>query len=468
MSTKPDGLVTRTIEEPARRTRLVERYDVIVAGAGTAGVIAAVAAARNGARTLLTERGGFLGGNIPAQLLEHSAGWFDAHGTRVVGGLPQELVDRLVAAGASPGHVRDDTGYTRYRVPVNHEAYKSIVSAWIAEAQIDVLLFSPVCAVMAERGSLGGVIVENKSGRTAYSASAVVDCTGDADVALLAGCAFLSQPGAATQPVSLLFKIGGIDHGLLLDYVEANPDEFKMGVAPAQLRGEPHVNLWGFTSLLRRAHQGGVLSLLRNELHYSGETASGEAVINFTRYAADATRAEDLAAAEAVLRRQVLECVRFFRDYVPGCARVFLAATASNVGVRESRRIAGAYVLTESDIRSGRQFDDNVALGGFPIDSHDPKGPSMDGTEPIRRGYGIPYRALLPGEVDRLLVAGRCISADRRALASARITGTCMAMGQAAGTAAARAAASNRLPRNLDLARLQATLRQQGAILGLG
>jgi hypothetical protein len=461
--------VERTIEEPARRTRLIERYDVIVAGAGTAGVIAAVAAARNGARTLLTERSGFLGGNIPAQLLEHSAGWFDAHGTRVVGGLPQELVDRLVAAGASPGHVRDDTGYTRYRVPVNHEAYKSIVSAWIAEVGIDVLLFSPVCAIVSApmHGGLGGVIVENKSGRTAYSARAIVDCSGDADVAQLAGCAFLSQPGAETQPVSLLFKIGGIDHGLLLDYVEARPGEFKMGVTPAQLRGEPHVNLWGFTSLLKAAHADGVLTLLRNELHYSGETASGEAVINFTRYAADATRAEDLAVAEAVLRRQVLECVTFFRRYVPGCAQAFLAATASNVGVRESRRIAGAYVLTESDIRSGRQFDDNVALGGFPIDSHDPKGPSMDGTEPIRRGYGIPYRALLPGSVDRLLVAGRCISADRRALASARITGTCMAMGQAAGTAAALAAASNALPRDLDLARLQGRLREQGAILEL-
>src|SRR6266702_8427115 len=147
---KWDDRVTQTIEEPARRTRLVDHYDVVVAGAGTAGIIAGVASARNGARTLLLERSGFLGGNIPAQLLEHSAGWFDAHGTRIVGGLPQELVDRLVAAGASPGHVSDDTGYTRYRVPVNHEAYKSVVSAWISEAEIDVLLFSPVCAVISD------------------------------------------------------------------------------------------------------------------------------------------------------------------------------------------------------------------------------------------------------------------------------------------------------------------------------
>jgi hypothetical protein len=457
----------RTIQEPARLTPLIDGYDVVIAGAGTAGVVAAIAAVRNGARVLLLERGGFIGGHIAGQLLEHSAGWFDAHGTRIVGGMPQELVDRLVAAGASPGHIRDDTGYTRYRMPVNHEVYKSVVTAWVAEAGVDVLLFSPVCSVLSDRAGLQGVIVENKSGRTAYSAKVIVDCTGDADVAWLAACEMLSSPGDATQPVSLLFKLGGVDHRTLLDYVAVNPSEFKMGVVPEQLRREPHVNLWGFGDLLKRAHADGVLSLLRRELHYSGEVAPGEAVINFTRHAADATRADDLTAAEINLRRQVLEALAFFRTYVPGCANAFLAATASSVGVRESRRIAGVYELTEADIRGGRQFADNIALGGFPIDSHDPTGPSMDGAEPIRRGYGIPYRSLLPRSVDQLIVAGRCISADRRALASARITGTCMAMGQAAGTAAAIAATSNIAARELVVPLLQAKLREQGAIIAL-
>ena len=459
--------MTKTIQEPARQTRLVDGYDVVVAGAGTAGIVAAIAAARNGARVLLVERGGFLGGHIAGQLLEHSAGWFDAHGTRIVGGMPQELVERLVASGASPGHVRDDTGYTRYRVPINHEIYKSVVTAWVVEAGVDVLLFSPVCAVMSDSTELQGVIIENKSGRAAYSAKAIVDCTGDADVAWLAGCELLSSPGDATQPVSLLFKLGGIDHGALLDYVATNPTEFKMGVSPDQLRREPHVNLWGFGNLLNRAHADGVLSLLRHELHYSGEVARGEAVINLTRHAADATRADDLTMAEIALRRQVLEALTFFRKYVPGFKDAFLAATASSVGVRESRRIAGVYELTEADIRSGRHFADNIALGGFPIDSHDPRGPGMDGTEPVCRGYGIPYRALVPSRIDQLIAAGRCISADRRALASARITGTCMAMGQAAGTAAALSVASGRTLRALEVSRLQDVLLEQGAIIAL-
>ena len=124
---------------------------MVVAGAGTAGIVAAIAAARNGARVLLVERGGFLGGHIAGQLLEHSAGWFDARGTRIVGGMPQELVERLVAAGASPGHIRDDTGYTRYRVPVNHEIYKSVVTAWVVETGINRSGRCRACGAQGDR-----------------------------------------------------------------------------------------------------------------------------------------------------------------------------------------------------------------------------------------------------------------------------------------------------------------------------
>lgn len=455
----------KTLIEPERHVPLNDSYDVVVAGGGTAGIVAAVAAARNGARTLLVERSGFLGGNIASQLLEHSAGWFDAAGNQIVGGLPEEFVKLLVAQGASPGHVRDDTGYTLYRVPVNHEEFKSVATAWVSDAGVDFLLFSPVSAVAMENNTVSAAIIENKSGRTAYSSRVFVDCTGDADLAALAGCELLSEPGAATQPVSLLFKIGNVNHEKLLDYVAANPDDFKIGVAAADLRGQPFVNLWGFGRLLGRAHADGVLSLERNELHYAGTVTTREAVINLTRFAADATRAEDLAGAEIRLRRQVLEALAFFRRYVPGCEDVFLSATASAIGVRESRRVAGVYELTDNDVRIGSNFADAVALGGFPIDSHDARGPSMDGTEHLREAYGIPYRSLVPRKIDGLVVAGRCISASRKALASARITGTCMAMGQAAGTAAALTAKSNDTPRNLDITRLRSTLLKQGAIL---
>jgi hypothetical protein len=458
-------MALRTMIEPAREIPLVDGYDVIVGGGGTAGVLAAVAAARSGMRVLLLERAGFLGGHIATQLLEHSAGWFDALGQQIVGGLPEQLVERLVQAGASPGHVRDDTGYTKFRVPVNHEAYKSIVTAWLVESGVEFLVFSPICGVLREGNAVTGVIVENKSGRTAFSAKVVVDCTGDADVAALAGAEFLSDPDNVTQPVSLLFKIGGVDHHALLDYVEANPADFKLGLAPRELRDQPFVNLWGFGQLLRQAQVDGVLSFARNELHYAGSIHEREAVINLTRHAADATQATELARAEYVLRQQIMEGLQFLRRYVPGCNNAFLSATAACVGVRESRRIKGRYMLTDEDVRAGQQFDDAIALGGFPIDSHDSRGPSMDGAEHVRRAYGIPYRVLVPNNIDRLLVAGRCISAARKALASARITGTCMAMGQAAGLASAIAARSHLSTHGLDVGELRGALAEQGAIL---
>ncbi len=457
----------KTIVEPSRNIPLVEQYDVLVAGAGTAGIIAAVAAARNGMKVLLLERSGFLGGHIASQLLEHSAGWFDAMGRQIVGGLPDELVKRLIDAGASPGHVRDDTGYTRYRVPVNHEAFKSVVTKWVSDAGVDFLLFAPVCRALVANGKIEGVVVESKSGRLAYSACVVVDCTGDADVAALSDCQMLSQQGDETQPVSLLFKIGGLNYTALLNYVEANPGEFKLGLEPKDLREEPFVNLWGFGQLLETAYTEGVLSFRRNELHLAGAVQECEAVVNLTRCVADATQPHSLARAEHILRNQIVESLEFFRRYVPGCEQAHLSATASCVGVRESRRINGVYMLTDEDVRSGQHFADTVVLGGFPIDSHDSKGPSMDGTEHVKRGYGIPYRALIPSDMDGLLVAGRCISAERKALASARITGTCMAMGQAAGTAAALATTSGCGTHQIDVTELQKILVKQGAVLQL-
>lgn len=452
-----------TLSEPQRQTEIAGDYDVVVAGAGTAGLIAAIAAARNGASTLLIERGGFVGGHIATQLLEHSVGWFDANGEQIVGGLANELVDRLVAEGASPGHVRDDTGYTTRRLPIEHELYKSVVCSWVADEGVDLLVYTPVVGVLEQQRSTF-VIVETKSGRQAFKASALVDATGDADLCAFSGCEFLNPPEGDTQPVSMLFKLAGVDHDKLLHYVIANSEDFKLGVTPEELRGEDFINLWGFGKLLADGFSKGVISLNRNELHYSGHVKSGEAVINVTRYAADATDARQMGKAEAALRRQVLEFTRFFREMVPGFEHSFLSATASCAGVRESRRIRGQAVLTVDDVRSGSSSPYAVARGGFPIDSHDATGNSMDGTEHVPSGYDIPLGVMLPVSGPNLIVAGRSISADRKALASARITGTCIAMGQAAGTAAALSAKMEAPLKSLDIALLQTTLLQQGAI----
>lgn len=455
-----------SIRETGRNTEVFTEVDVVVAGAGTAGVLAAVAAARNGAKTVVLERGGFFGGHIATQLLEHSAGWQDAHGEMIVGGLPVEMIERLRSCGASPGLVGDDTGYTVSRLPVEHELFKSAVAEWMADEGILALPHAALSDFVTD-GAKSYAIAETKSGRLAFAAPAMVDATGDADLCARAGCRF--HPTEQTQPVSMLFKLGNVDHASLLEYVAAHPGEFKTDAGMPDFRGRAYYNLWGYGALLQAGHRDGLLSLNRNEMHVACHVDSNEAVINVTRYAADATNILDLAAAEVALRRQVREFAAFFRARVPGFEASFLSATAACAGIRESRRLLGRSTLTDADVRSGKAQPDAVARGGFPMDSHDARGNSMDGTEHVRAGYDIPLSALLPatgpdGTAPNIVVAGRCMSAERKALASARITATCMAMGQAAGTAAALSALSGRPMAELPVTELQQKLRAQGAI----
>lgn len=453
--------------EPARQIPVAGDYDVIVAGGGTAGCVAAISAARNGARTLLVERSGYLGGHIATQILEHSAGFHDAHGNQIVGGIPQEIVDRLIARGASPGHVRDDTGYTRYRVPINHEEFKSVITELVAEANVTLRLHTLVSDVILDGNAVKGLIVESKSGRQVFTAKVVVDCTGDADVAAHAGAPFSKgrEEDGLTQPATLIFKLAGIDFKALLEYVQDNAQDFKLGVPASELFNQPYVNLWGFGTSLAEAYADGMLSLYRREMHFAGWADIGMAVVNVTRSVVDGTDADSLSRAEIVLRQQILEFLQFFRNRVPGCQNCYLVATAGSVGVRESRRIQGLYQLTDADVRTGRRFEDAVLQGGFPVDSHDPMGHSMEAAEQVSSAYDIPYRCLLPKAVESLIVAGRSISATRKALASARVTATCMAMGQAAGTAAALSVKLSVPPRLLDVALLQRALREQGVLL---
>ncbi len=451
-----------SLHEPARETPIRGRWDVIIAGGGTAGIIAALAVREMACTVLVLERSGVLGGHIPAQFLEHSVGWYDANGTKITGGLPDRLVDALVAAGGSPGHVPDDTRYTTYRLPVNHEVFKAVVSTMLADAGVDTRLDAPVASVIQRDDGIA-VVAETKGGRAAHVARVAIDCTGDGDLCHLAGAAF--HDSDLTQPVSQLFKLGGVDYDGILGYVRENPTDFKWNIDADALAADPHLNLWGFTGALAQGHKSGRLSLLRNEIHLAGDRQTGEAVVNFTRVAGDATEPEAMAKADPVLRRQMLEFLDWFRASVPGFENAFLAGSASAVGVRESRRVKGLATLRDEDVRTSRQPPDAVAQGGFPMDSHDPLGASMDGTEKVSSAYGIPFGCFVPVGVDRLLVAGRCISAERKALASARLTGTVMAMGQAVGVAAGLAARADIEPRALDVETLREALRKLGALL---
>jgi glycine/D-amino acid oxidase-like deaminating enzyme len=415
-----------------------ERYDVLVVGAGSAGTTAAIAAARTGARTLLVDRFGFLGGTSTAVLDTFYA--FFTPGERpqkVVSGIPDEVVGRLTERGMAferPNTYGAGTGIT-----YDPEELKLVWDELAAEAGVMTLLHSFAFRVSVEESRVAGVDVATKSGVRRLLASVVVDASGDADVCALAGAPF-EPPGEGVQSLSTVFRMANVD--------------------VARAEAVPKQELW---DLMRAARDSGRYALTRIEGSVHRTPHEGVMMALMTRVRnVDATDAEQLAAAEREGRRQAHEYFRFLRENVPGYERAALVSTSPAIGVRESRRIVGEHVLTAEEILGATQFPDQVARCGAPIEEHH----AGDDTRWVYLAegatYGIPFRALQPQGLENVLVAGRCFSATHDAHASARSMGTCMAMGQAAGTAAAL----TEEPKRLAPALLRARLREDGADVG--
>lgn len=435
--------MSRSIREPAREIPVAQEVDVLVAGGGPAGLGAAVAAARAGARTLIVEQFNSLGGVGGPGLHNHIC-MLNAHGSglRVVGGLAYELGRRIAEAGA--GDFGNNFDY-------DPEAFKYLLDRWMLEEKVELLFHTFVSDALVEEGVLKGVVVQNKSGRQAILAKQVIDCTGDADVAAWAGvpCEKGRAGDERCQPVTMMFRVGGVDWPKVCEWRSGYQMQGFFEGLQARGEMEPFQNqIMGFWHNSVRPDQVGC---------------------NFTHVIGiDSTSAEELTRATLEGRRQVQLSVEVFRKHIPGFENATLIDTAATIGLRESRRIVGEYVLTAEEIMGQRQFADSIGYGSFFVDIHNLDGPGMDReTYRPQSGfrYQMPYRCLVPLKVDNLLVAGRCISVTHRALGSTRVMVTCMVQGEAAGVAAAQAINTGVAPRALDVAELQASLRAAGAIL---
>jgi len=443
-------------------------YDVIVAGGGPTGLCSAVAAARNGARVLLVERYGFLGGNATISLV---GPWMTFHSTpenQIVEGLPQEIVRRLEAAGGSLGHVRDTTGYVATVTPFDAEVLKFVAMELCEEAGVQLLFHSMITDTICEDGVVKGIVVHNKSGRMELRASVVIDATGDGDVAVLAGAEFQQgrESDGLTQPMSLMFRMAGIDLGAVRAYIAAHPEDFYKRTLLSSLADAPHLSVNGFYSQFQAALASGEVTIPRDMVLFFQTVRSDEVIVNMTRVQGlRATDAWELTRAEVELRKQVHQLVKFFRSRIPGFAQAYLVATGAQAGIRESRRIMGDHVLTAEDITEGRHFPDIISRYAYPIDIHDPLGKGTRTVRLKKGSYELPYRSLLPRGLDGLLVAGRCLSCTHEALAAIRTMPSMMAVGQAAGTAAALAVRDGVPPRQVEIAALHDRLLAQGANL---
>jgi len=437
-----------TVREPAREIPVLAETDVVVCGGGPAGVGAALAAARNGARVMLVENQICLGGMATSGLMNRLGPYHDQRDT-IVGGIPLEVVSRLVDMGAArrPEPCPRDQP-DRYWVPFDPEALKVLLDDLAEEAGVELLLGGRAAGVVADADDLKGIFIEGKAGRQAILARVVIDATGDGDVAALAGapCVMGREGDGLTQPISLMSKAHNHDLAATKAYIGEHLDRL-LGEAAAE--GAPSRIAAGTDNLLR----------------------DDESYFNVNHvFGSDATDPRQLTRAAVAARRQVWRNLQFLRRHVPGCAQAYLAATASLLGVRESRRVLGDYVLTGEDVLEARQFPDQIARYACWIDIHtvdpDSKPGPLAGKGPAPgTSYGIPYRCLLPKRIDNLLVAGRCLSATHEGLASARMMPCCMAMGQAAGTAAALCVEEAVAPRALDTERVRTRLRAQGAVL---
>lgn len=456
-----------------------EKFDVVIVGAGSAGIAAAISAAEAGARTALIESGSMLGGELLAGMTIDGA--INSRGEQVSGGVLDRLMQRCENMG---GFVRrlNDWRLIHY-IAYDPEVMKLAVPMLVYEAGVSVFLNSFADEVVANDGQVDGIVVRNKSGRKFLSAKYVIDCSGDGDICAAAGGELLPVIGdEKLQPVSLMFRMAGVKNDALLNFIKTCPENIAVGESPsirgertdAQLvdelvaQGQPCVFFKGDGPLMASAIQAGSLYPTALIMIQPTSEERREVCVNSTRVTlADPNHNRSYSEALKTLVDQVHQCASFLHDNVPGFENASISGVAPRMGIRETKRVTGEYVLTSDDALTGRKFEDGVAKGCHHIDIH------QEGTGQIRipvadgGSYDIPFRSLVPRNLANVLVAGRCFSAEREAHASARVMGGCLAMGQAAGIAAALDSQQSDLPdvRKTDMKALRSKLIESGAIL---
>jgi hypothetical protein len=450
--TNGNPALSKTIEEPARQVPIYGEYEVAVLGGGPAGIAAAVAAARAGRRTLLIERYGFLGGMGTAAGVTNFCGLHaNVHGEmrRVVQGIASDLLARIDRLGGlnAPHLVLGKIFAQAY----DTAAYKIAADDLLTHHKVDILFHALAAGVVMDSDRyIQALMVETKAGRQAVLADIFIDCSGDGDLAAWAGVPYEIGDNAGSMLFpSMMFRLNGID---------------------PETAGEAWRTI---PALMEQAEAAGTHTFPRKAAIVRPQRSPVEWRVNFTQLARkdgsaiNGLEPDDLTRGEIDGRRQAIEAFEFLRT-VPGFEKSYIVDLPPQLGIRETRRVVGGYMLSGEDVLGCASFEDSIGVNGWPIEAH-VAGDVIFKFPPIpqTRGFNeLPYRMLVPERVDNLLVAGRCASMTHDGQSAARVSGACLVMGEAAGAAAALALAGNMAAREISVERLQQALREQGAFIG--
>ncbi len=444
---------------------MAKKYDVIVVGGGPSGIPAAVAAARNGMKTLLVERGAALGGLMISGL--PVLGFVDRSGRTVLGGIAEEIVHkRLEEFGATSRAVR---------CPV-HNSLTFFNPHWMRiicfeicdEAGVDLALYSELTDVKVSDGKVKGITILKRGEVEEYETDILIDATGDGTAAYFAGAEYTQNE--KLQPPSLIFTIGNVDLSKVRAYVKehpetiALPDTYGVKQTYAQFLESDYFAFTGYKEFIEEARKNGEFSLPRDRIIFS-TLPDGEVMVNCTRVVdVDSTNANDVIQADIEGHRQIKELMKFFKKYAPGFEECHLSSISFGIGSRESRRIKGIKTLTSDALKDCAVPEDTIALAGYNVDIHVP-GTERLYLQPVEKAIGVPYGCLVSKDISGLMMCGRCISVEGDIYGLTRVMGVCIGEGEAAGTAAALAVKHGVVPADVDVQELRGELIKNGGIL---
>ena len=438
-------------------------YDVIVVGGGIAGVSAAVAASRLGAGVLLIEKGMSFGGVLTGSLVNPMM-TFHSHRRRVIGGIGQEIVERLVRERGSHGHLEDPIGFVKSITPFDPEKMKSVLIELIREARVDYLFNSLVGRVWVEKGFLQRVETVNANELRTFIGRAFIDATGEGNLSIKAGARYVNGDGnrANCQPMTLVMRIGGINRDEIISFIGENESDFVLG----EKRDFSYLAVAGFFSLMPLLRNYRVNFRRDRLLFFEIPFHPGEVFMNTTRYAGFGGSAVELTAAQSDGNIDVWKFMDFLKSEVPGFANASLIQTGCSIGVRETTHVTGEYMMKVDDLLGQKEFVDKIAIGSYPVDLHVPESGELKTMKiPFPGEYSVPLRALFPLGLENVVLAGRALSAEHLAFSALRTSPLASATGMAAGICAALSKGSHYRVREVPIKTIQKEIARMGGIL---